>query len=116
MSRLIAISNRTAVDPTARAGGLAVAVWESLKATGGVWFGWSGDITENEHKVLHAHHDDGVEFLLTDLTREEYDGYYLNYANRVLWPVFHYRIDLAWFNREAFTIYAAVNQLNMRFS
>ncbi|MAW80173.1 MAG: trehalose-6-phosphate synthase [Parvularcula sp.] len=110
MSRLIAISNRTAVDPKARAGGLAVAVWESLKATGGVWFGWSGDIVESEHHVLHGHYDDGVEFLLTDLTEEEHDGYYLNYANRVIWPVFHYRIDLAWFNREAFTVYAAVNQ------
>ncbi len=110
MGRLIAISNRTAVDPKARAGGLAVAVWESLKATGGVWFGWSGDIVENDHHVLHGHHDDGVEFLLTDLTQEEHDGYYLNYANRVVWPVFHYRIDLASFDREAFTIYAAVNQ------
>ncbi|MFC2954097.1 trehalose-6-phosphate synthase [Marinicaulis aureus] len=110
MGRLIAISNRTAVDPKARAGGLAVAVWESLKATGGVWFGWSGEIAESEHRVLHAHHDEGVEFLLTDLTREEHDGYYLNYANRVIWPVFHYRIDLASFDRDAFTIYAAVNQ------
>ncbi len=112
MSRLVAISNRTAVDPQARAGGLAVAVWESLKATGGLWFGWSGEIVEEgpRSNSLHAHYDEGVEFLLTDLTQEEHDGYYLNYANRVIWPVFHYRIDLAWFDREAFTTYAAVNQ------
>ncbi len=110
MTRLVAISNRTAVDPKARAGGLAVAVWESLQATGGVWFGWSGEVVEDEARRLHAFHDDGVEFLLTDLTREEYEGYYLSYANRVLWPVFHYRIDLASFDRDAFTIYAAVNQ------
>jgi trehalose 6-phosphate synthase len=30
-----------------------------------------------------------------DLTRAEYDSYYLGYANSVLWPVFHYRLDLA---------------------
>ncbi|MCK5747948.1 MAG: trehalose-6-phosphate synthase, partial [Oricola sp.] len=110
MGRLIAISNRTAVDPRARAGGLAVAVWESLKATGGLWFGWSGDIVDDEPKALRSYHDDGVDFLLTDLTQEEHDGYYLNYASRVIWPVFHYRIDLAWFDRDAFTTYAAVNQ------
>ena len=46
MGRLIAISNRTAADPSARAGGLAVAVWESLTSTGGMWFGWSGNIVE----------------------------------------------------------------------
>ena len=32
------------------------------------------------------------------LTQAEYEGYYLGYANRALWPVFHYRIDLARFD------------------
>ena len=32
-----------------------------------------------------------------DLTPEEHAGYYLGYANSVLWPVFHNRIDLAQF-------------------
>lgn len=111
MGRLIAISNRTAADPSARAGGLAVAVWESLKSTGGVWFGWSGGITENQpSRSTRGLKDDGVEFVLTDLTEQEHDQYYLNYANSVLWPVFHNRIDLASFNSEAFEVYAAVNQ------
>ena len=110
MGRLIAISNRTAADPGARAGGLAVAVWESLKSTGGVWFGWSGDIVEQPTRSLHTLKDDGVEFVTTDLSQDEHDQYYLQYANSVLWPVFHYRIDLASFNSDAFQVYAAVNQ------
>lgn len=110
MGRLIAISNRTAADPSARAGGLAVAVWESLQATGGVWFGWSGDIVDQPSRNLHVSKDDGVDFVLTDFTEEEHDQFYLQYANSVLWPVFHYRIDLAAFNSEAFQVYAAVNQ------
>ena len=110
MGRLIAISNRTAADPSARAGGLAVAVWESLKSTGGVWFGWSGDVVEKPSRSVQHLKDDGVEFILTDLSMVEHDRYYLQYANSVLWPVFHYRLDLAAFNSEAFEVYASVNQ------
>ena len=110
MGRLIAISNRTAADPKARAGGLAVAVWESLKATGGSWFGWSGELVDELPRGTNVFRDEGVEFVLTDLTHDEHQAYYLNYANRVIWPVFHYRLDLASFDSEAFTVYSAVNQ------
>lgn len=110
MGRLIAISNRTAADPGARAGGLAVAVWESLKSTGGVWFGWSGDIVEQPPQCARTLKDDGVEFVLTDLTADEHEQFYLQYANSVLWPVFHYRLDLATFSSEAFQVYTDVNQ------
>lgn len=110
MGRLIAISNRTAADPSARAGGLAVAVWESLKETGGVWFGWSGNLVDDTPDHLESFSDDGVQFALTDLSHDEHEGYYLGYANSVLWPVFHYRIDLASFDSDAFAIYAGVNE------
>lgn len=110
MGRLIAISNRTAADPGSRAGGLAVAVWESLKSTGGVWAGWSGIISDTPPRGANVFKDEGVEFLLTDFTQDEYDAYYLNYANSVLWPLFHYRIDLATFDSASFETYAAVNQ------
>jgi trehalose 6-phosphate synthase len=33
-----------------------------------------------------------------DLCREDHDSYYHGYSNGVLWPVFHYRLDLADFN------------------
>lgn len=110
MGRLIAISNRTAADPKSRAGGLAVAVWESLKETGGVWFGWSGETVTERPRRVSSMRDDGVDFVLTDLTEEEYEGYYLDYANSVIWPVFHYRVDLASFNRDAFETYFNVNR------
>ncbi|MEM9232687.1 MAG: trehalose-6-phosphate synthase [Pseudomonadota bacterium] len=110
MGRLVAISNRTAADAASRAGGLAVAVWESLKTTGGMWFGWSGDLTTEPSKRVTSVMDEGVSFILTDLTRDEYDGYYLDYANSVLWPVFHYRVDLASFDRDAFETYFSVNR------
>ncbi|MEM9670497.1 MAG: trehalose-6-phosphate synthase [Pseudomonadota bacterium] len=110
MGRLIALSNRTAADPSSRAGGLAVAVWESLKSTGGVWAGWSGEIVDEPSGETRRFKDDGVDFLLTDYSREEFDGYYVGYANSVLWPVFHYRIDLANFDNDAFKVYCDVNR------
>lgn len=46
MSRLVVVSNRVApIDEGKQsAGGLAVAVLAALKKTGGIWFGWSGDV------------------------------------------------------------------------
>lgn len=110
MGRLIAISNRTAADATARAGGLAVAVWESLTSTGGMWFGWSGNIVKDDPGEPQVFSDEGVDFVVTDFTEAEHDGFYLQYANRVIWPVFHYRVDLAHFGDTDFETYAAVNE------
>ena len=36
-------------------------------------------------------------YALLDLTEDEYAGYYGGMANRTLWPLFHYRIDLTSF-------------------
>ncbi len=104
MGRLIAISNRTAADPSARAGGLAVAVWESLTSTGGMWFGWSGNIVKGEPGPPEHITDEGVDFIVTDFTEAEHD------ANRVIWPVFHYRVDLAHFGDTDFDAYEKVNK------
>lgn len=110
MARLVAISNRTAVDTGAQAGGLAVAVWDALKATGGLWAGWSGDIVSDSPGSRQFESEDGVSFLLTDMTEDEHDGFYLRYSNSTLWPIFHYRVDLATFDRDAFDHYLAVNE------
>jgi trehalose 6-phosphate synthase len=111
MGRLVVASNRTATPGEPKAGGLAVALWDALtERGGGVWFGWSGEITERENRGIRMFNEEQVEFALADLTEKEYEGYYLGYANRALWPVFHYRIDLAQFDDDAFETYAAVNR------
>ncbi|MGN4150378.1 alpha,alpha-trehalose-phosphate synthase, partial [Burkholderia gladioli] len=46
MSRLIVVSNRTADPDNEAAGGLAVALNDSLQQRGGIWFGWSGKLAE----------------------------------------------------------------------
>ena len=42
---------------------------------------------------------DGVTTATIDLEEQDVDEYYNGYANRTLWPLFHYRIDLAEYER-----------------
>ncbi len=110
MGRLIIASNRTATPGEERAGGLAVALWDALAEHGGVWFGWSGETVDAPAEDIRLIAEGNVEFAVADLTEAEHDGYYLGYSNRALWPVFHYRIDLAQFDETDWEAYAAVNR------
>lgn len=109
--RLIAVSNRTAAGQASKVGGLAVALWEALLQTQGVWVGWSGRITDYPRRNLQETYEDPVTFGLCDLSVQQYEGYYLGYSNSVLWPVMHSRIDLAQFDADAFGAYRDVNHL-----
>jgi len=108
-SRLIAVSNRTAIDPNARAGGLAVALWDSLKESRGLWVGWSGKIKDYASKKATLESDDGIDFALCDLNKAQYEGFYLNYSNSILWPLFHNRLDLVNFDLHEFGPYQETN-------
>ena len=114
MNRLVIVSNRVADPRKAAAGGLAVALGDALNTTGGLWFGWSGKTIEGGaagEGELHLHHAGHVTLATVDLSVEDHAGYYLGYSNGVLWPVFHYRLDLARFDAGFITAYRRVNQL-----
>ncbi len=116
MSRLVVVSNRIAIpdNSKASAGGLAVGVLDALKTTGGLWFGWNGEISEisgeEDDKVDVVEHD-GITYASMPLNQNDYDLYYCQFSNAVLWPAFHYRIDLVDFQREAWEVYGQVNDL-----
>ncbi|MCF8480310.1 MAG: alpha,alpha-trehalose-phosphate synthase (UDP-forming) [Rhodospirillum sp.] len=113
MSRLVVVSNRVAVpdDQAARAGGLAVALREALQANGGIWFGWSGKTTSASAKEPRIIEHPPVTYAVVDLARKDYNEYYNGFANRTLWPLFHYRMSLAEFHRENYAGYLRVNTL-----
>ncbi len=109
--RIVVVSNRVAVTTdAARAGGLAVALAELLKKTGGVWFGWSGKVSEQPNAHPRIESRGGLTIATVDLSPEDFDEYYSGFANSDLWPLFHYRIDLASFNRDNYQGYLRVNQ------
>ncbi|MES2978589.1 MAG: alpha,alpha-trehalose-phosphate synthase (UDP-forming) [Pseudomonadota bacterium] len=117
MSRLVVVSNRVADPRKTASGGLAVALGDALSTTGGLWLGWSGTIVEGGaagEGDLHVQQAGNVTLATVDLSREDHDSYYLGYSNGVLWPVFHYRLDLADFDAGYFGGYRRVNQLFAR--
>ncbi len=120
MARLVVVSNRVADPRKTAAGGLAVALAEVLNNTGGMWFGWSGKVIEPEQGgvagegELHTQQAGAVTLVTVDLSREDHDAYYAGYSNGVLWPVFHYRLDLADFDAGYIAGYRRVNQLFAR--
>ncbi|MCJ2186563.1 alpha,alpha-trehalose-phosphate synthase (UDP-forming) [Novosphingobium beihaiensis] len=113
MSRLIVISNRVSVPKAAGAagaqGGLAVALNSALREHRGIWFGWSGQETEEFNGHLNMQRIDDVTTATIDLEPQDIDEYYNGYANRTLWPLFHYRIDLTEYDRNFGEGYERVN-------
>lgn len=113
MSRLIVVSNRVAAPTTSHSGaqgGLAVALSSALREAGGIWFGWSGEVTEEFTGQLSFQRGDGYTTATVDLEEHDIEEYYDGYANRTLWPLFHYRIDLAEYERSFAGGYQRVNE------
>ena len=112
MSRLVVVSNRIAPpdDKKSSAGGLAVGILGALKETGGLWFGWSGEIGD-EDQPLKKVTQGNITWASFNLSEQNYDEYYSQFSNAVLWPAFHYRLDLVKYQREAWEGYQRVNAL-----
>jgi trehalose 6-phosphate synthase len=111
VSRLVVVSNRVALPKKVPAGGLAAAMQAALIERGGLWFGWSGRVVPERKRELHRLHSGSIDYALLDLTRQEYDDYYVGFANRTLWPLLHFRPSLIDYGRAQFTGYRRVNAL-----
>lgn len=116
LSRLVVVSNRVALPRTGRPpqGGLAVGVMAALRESGGLWFGWSGSTGEEDtDKAPEIRRFGEVSFATTHLSADDYKHYYKGFANRALWPLLHYRLDLFNFQRAD---YAGYQRVNARFA
>ena len=61
----------------------------------GLWIGWPGDVsrfTASQHETLNQQLSER-RIVPVELSREHVERYYNGFANRVLWPLFHYLID-----------------------
>ncbi|MBO0739385.1 MAG: alpha,alpha-trehalose-phosphate synthase (UDP-forming) [Alphaproteobacteria bacterium] len=111
--RLVVVSNRVTPSGGAKpdSGGLAVAIRSALQQSGGIWFGWSGKIADGPADGPEIAADGPITFATLDLSRRDHDAYYIGYANRVLWPLFHYRTALVEFSRDYLAGYLRVNRM-----
>jgi trehalose 6-phosphate synthase/phosphatase len=118
--RVLIVSNRLpvalraaddGVRMTLSAGGLATALRPWHDEANGLWIGWPGDLSRfsteqqaaadrqlREHRIVPVH-----------LSRDQVDRYYHGFANRVLWPLFHYLIDRVPVDAAGWDAYRDVN-------
>jgi trehalose 6-phosphate synthase len=112
--RIVIVSNRVAVPESNRkpvAGGLAVAVKAALKTRSGLWFGWSGKINESAVSEPRTIEVNNTTYVLIDLSDTDFQEFYNGLANRVLWPILHYRVDLQEYSRTDASGYMRVNRI-----
>lgn len=109
VARLVIVSNRVALPGSRQAGGLVVAVKAALRGRQGVWCGWSGRVTEDEPVTQEVIEGKNLSYVALDLSSADYQEYYNGFANSVLWPILHYRSDLAEYSRTDLSGYIRVN-------
>ncbi|WP_442845205.1 bifunctional alpha,alpha-trehalose-phosphate synthase (UDP-forming)/trehalose-phosphatase [Leeuwenhoekiella sp. H156] len=122
MSKTIIISNRLPlqlkienhkIEATPSVGGLATGMKSVHRDGNGVWIGWTG-LTEEEIPADLV--DDVVEATIQEqcvpvsLNQDDIDGFYYGFSNRTIWPLFHYFIEYAEFEKESWQSYKRVNE------
>ncbi len=110
MNRVVVVSNRVPAPAAAgpQAGGLAVALEGLMEKRGGLWFGWSGRVSDDTH--VQSINAGGVEYATIDLTQDDHDRYYAGFANATLWPLLHALPELMCFDRKNAQAYREVNE------
>jgi trehalose 6-phosphate synthase len=108
--RLICVSNRISLPRRgSTSGGLAVGLLSALRYTGGTWFGWSGETSEEPSSEPEVLWRDNIRFATIDLRPGEFDAYYNGYCNSTLWPLFHYFAERFRHEQRHYDAYQSVN-------
>ena len=111
MNRIVVVSNRVQVptDTAPKAGGLAVALDGLMTQRGGLWFGWSGEVSDDLRRTVATKTVGSMQFATIDLTREEHDRYYNDFSNATLWPLLHSMSEHMSFDRRSAQVYRQTN-------
>lgn len=114
--RLVVVSNRVGdLSRPTQTGGLAVAVADALREHGGVWFGWSGKtLPDARPEDVTIQRVGDVTCIEVALPERDFHNYYVGYANSVLWPLFHYRLDLVDYQAAYFRGYLRISRFLAR--
>ncbi|HTK15701.1 MAG TPA: trehalose-6-phosphate synthase [Acidimicrobiia bacterium] len=111
---LVVVSNRLPVrfEPDGDApgwhsspGGLVSALTPVLQRRGGVWVGGAeqcGEVTVPESY-------EGISLQAVPISADEHDDFYVGFANRTLWPLYHDAVRAPSFERRWWQAYVAVN-------
>jgi trehalose 6-phosphate synthase len=86
-------------------GGLVSALTPVLRGRDGVWVGWTGQPDRVRHPSTH----EGIALHAVPITADELDDFYVGFANRTLWPLYHDAIRSPSFERRWWHAYVVVN-------
>ena len=123
--RLLLLSNREPLEhrygpdgqpeAVAPAGGVTAALEPAMITAGGTWMAWGSgpadfDVTDPDGRLLLP--VDHPAFILRRirLSEEEIQNYYIEIANKSLWPLCHMQLSHFRFDRNAWKSYVAVNR------
>lgn len=121
MGRLLLVSNRLPVTiglaegqlkVTPSAGGLATGLSGAHQESEGLWIGWPGDISRLDSRQQEelAAKLEAMRLSPIYLSSQEVAGFYEDFSNRVLWPLFHYLLDHLPLGAGGWEVYRQVNQ------
>lgn len=90
-------------------GGLVAALEPVLEARGGVWIGWPGFEAEKDEAVPVPPSVGKLRYHAVPLTARELAGFYGGFANRTIWPLFHYFVARTQFDNNTWRAYDRIN-------
>jgi trehalose 6-phosphate synthase len=120
MPRLAHISNRVLAPGESGAGGLDLVIKQSTPTAAALGFngivriGWDGKLIQRPvdlSRDLTVIEADGTTYVRFPLQENIHRGYYEGKANGFLWPLAHFRPDLAHYSPENVVCYNQVNKL-----
>ena len=110
--RIVVVSNRVGPASSLKStpGGLAIAMRAALGDRPAMWFGWSGSVSDDPARSPQISADGNITRALIDLPRADFERYYAGFANRALWPLFHYRMGIVDYSPEDYAGYKRINE------
>ena len=118
--RLILVSNRLPITATYQGqeltlvqsgGGLATGLKGARAREGSTWIGWPGEVPGGARLRFELEQElESQGLRAVFLTRAELKGFYEDYSNAAVWPVFHDLIDQLPLEIQGWEMYEEVNQ------
>ncbi len=120
-SRLLVVANRLPLTIQVDGGQVTVAPSSGGLVTGlrpwhergdGAWIGWPGETTDVAPEAMEEldRQMAAERFVPVHLSADEVERYYHGFANRVLWPLFHYQVDRVPVDAADWEAYRQANQ------
>jgi trehalose 6-phosphate synthase len=115
LADLVVVANRLPIRVTEHGGarswstspgGLVSALEAVLREREGLWVGWA----ESAGGVALPESHEGISLKAVPIGADEYDDFYVGFANATLWPLYHDAIRSPTFDRRWWHAYVTVNR------